>query len=200
MLLAAQPSRWWLRRRGFRTWEVELGVASVLACLMLLALMPVSAAAASGGAAAPSPQPYPSSGGIAPAADPPPQASTTTTQPATTRAVVISHRPVAETPARIRPRAQIAAKRASASPVHRAHPPARKLNASPQRTFQFFPALRRELLRDPLYRAFVAPAGHRNGLLLLLSAIALLVLVLASAMLLRLLGRFGNAFSERPAP
>jgi hypothetical protein len=70
----------------------------------------------------------------------------------------------------------------------------------PQTMFPLLLTLRHELLPNPLAASvLVQPAARGDGVLLLLSALALLVLVAVSSMMLRFVGRFGSGWREGPS-
>jgi hypothetical protein len=203
----------WQRRRGQTdagSWAARIvgRICGTVIVVIVLSSWP-AIAATRGHAADPAPQKAPTSGGSSqPTPDPAPQA--TTTPPVTHRSTVTTPAtrvPVVTTPARTvvvspartvtapaakvtsGPQSAHAARRNSSAHV-RAHRPAAPHQARPQATRLSFPlALPRDLLLLPDTAIHAGEAGHRDGVLLLLSSLAMAALAVASFTLLRRLRR-----------
>jgi hypothetical protein len=183
---------------------------------MILALVALSWPGAAGATAAtrghasdPAPQKAPTSGASSqPTPDPAPQANTTSSPPPH-RSTVSSPTirvPVITTPARtvvVTPTTTVSAPATKivashphqparpTSPAHaRAHRAATPRHAQSQATPLSFPlAIPRDLLLLPGTALGAGTTGHRNGVLLLLSSVAMAVVAVASFTLLRRLRR-----------
>jgi hypothetical protein len=196
---------------------------TVLVALLLVLLVSAPAGAAQGGVAPdPAPQASsPASGGISPAADPAPQAATPVPSGGGSLAIAPSRlagpSPLgtgAHSGRRISPirlPASLVRGSARASWSSTTRPPGSDRHSAPvhQRTAPRHAALslavasgsalalvaarRSELLPTPITATVRLPPARGDGVLLLLSALALAVLVVASGAMLRLLRRLGDA-------
>lgn len=208
----------WQRRRGHTeagSWAALLiaRICGTVILALVVSSWPTAAgatAATRGHSADPAPQKAPTSGATSePAPDPAPQAAVTS--PVTHRSTAthpVIRVPVVTTPARTvvvtpaktvsAPAAKIVAStpvrpqpvRRTTSPHVRASRVAAPNHAQPQATRLSFPlAVPRDLLLLPDRVLQAGKTGHRDGVLLLLSSLAMAVLAVASFALIRRLRR-----------
>jgi hypothetical protein len=194
----------------------RIGGAAVVAVLALncLGLPPAQAATAHGHAGDPSPQAAPGSSASTPAPDPAPQAAprstpvrtaTPSTRPTTSPVsnghptTVTSSPVVAVRTSSVPPASSSVPSHTASAPAHsvshhavRHVPPARTTSTRVGR-LSFPLALPRDLLLLPGAALRAGDAGHSNGVLLLLSAVAMAVVAVTSFTLLRRLRRLETA-------
>jgi len=195
----------------------RLGGAAVVAVLALscLTLPAAQAAASTGHAGDPSPQAAPGATASTPAPDPAPQAATRSTPSHTSApstpairqstSTVSTERPVTVTVSPVVPaRTSSTPPAVNSTPsnpasAHRAshrtarHVPAARPGSTRVGPLTFPLALPRDLLLLPSDALHVGDPAHRNGVLLLLSAVAMAVVAAASFTLLRRLRRLEAA-------
>lgn len=203
------------------TWStIRTSRGVILWLLVALALLMPGAAAAAGPAPDPAPQPASTADTNSPSPDPAPQAAawpqaptppsqssvgspapSVTVQPSGGSLAVTPTQPAAQTPARGEasvtrspslspPRAAHAPSPRRPAHAHRSHASADA--AVSQEPLRLLVARMRSWLRLPSGGVIEPTTSRRSGLLLLLSALALATLCLASSALVRLLARLGD--------
>ncbi len=215
---------WAVRRGPAVSIPVRCGRATLVCALLLGLAAPASAGAAAGGSPAPRPQPAPVTAGThGPSPDPEIQRTTTTgtgsaSSPAP--ASVTPSPPASASPAPAQPTATnpittapAGGSELNASPPtvhHAAGAAAHRRAASKRRAVRVHRPTRSEARRSsPLVgrrelpgapsRASVGSAARRDGVLMLLAALALGVLVIASSSMLQLLKRLHRHSYQGPA-
>lgn len=207
--LSARPSEWRTRCGGCGTRTSGASAALILARLgrtvAVVLLLVGSAASGAARAAAPDPSPQPPTASTAagPTPDPAPQAQPSTQSPATPRPTesgvalgTTPSEPSTVTRGRVTevPIAPVPVAPRSRPVSHRAH--RRSARAAGRSATTQLHRRGRGLVDAIAGVAARPPTPHRNGVLLLLSALALLTVVIASSSLLRLVGRVRDGLWE----
>lgn len=208
--LSARLSEWRTRCGGCGTRTSGASAALILARLgrtMAVALLLVGSAASGPARAAapdPSPQPPAASSAAGPTPDPAPQSQATVQSQATPRPTesgvalgTPSSVPSTVTTGRVTevPIAPVSVAPRSRPVSHRAH--GRSARAAGRSASSQLQGRSRGLFDAIAGVAARPPTPHRNGVLLLLSALALSTVVIASSSLLRLIGRIRDGMWEQ---